>query len=72
MSLKTLLDSRPAIAIAAEESEERRARETAMVVRVFDPRTDVSADARYVVRNLVLWFLVLPIALGIIIWAVTR
>ena len=32
----------------------------------FDPRTEVSADARYVVKYLVLWFFVLPIVLGIL------
>ncbi len=32
----------------------------------FDRRTEVSADAKYIVKNLVLWFLVAPIVLGIL------
>lgn len=32
----------------------------------FDPRYDVSADAKYLVKNLVLWFLVAPIVFGIL------
>lgn len=35
----------------------------------FDPRTEVSADAKYLLKNLVLWFLVLPLLLGIAIAA---
>ncbi len=38
----------------------------------FDPRTQVSADAKYIVRNLVFWFLVVPTVLGLVLWAVTR
>jgi len=33
----------------------------------FDPRREVSADARYIVKNLVLWFFILPILLGILV-----
>jgi len=43
-----------------------------VTVRVFDPLTEVSADAKYIVRRLVLWFLVLPLILGALLWAVTR
>jgi hypothetical protein len=32
----------------------------------FDPRVEVSADAKYIVKNLVLWFLIAPIVLGIL------
>jgi hypothetical protein len=46
------------------------------VARPFDPGTDVSADARFIVRqltwNLVLWFLVVPLILGFLLWAVSR
>jgi hypothetical protein len=38
----------------------------------FNPLTQVSADAKYIVRNLVLWFLVLPAVVGALIWALTR
>ena len=46
------------------------------VERAFDPLTDVSADARFIVRqltwNLILWFLVVPLILGLVLWAVSR
>lgn len=46
------------------------------VARAFDPLTDVSADARFIVRqltwNLVLWFLVVPLILGFVLWAVSQ
>jgi hypothetical protein len=32
----------------------------------FDPLTQVSADAKYIVKNLVLWFFVLPLLIGIL------
>jgi hypothetical protein len=41
-------------------------------LKLFDPLTQVSADAKYIVRNLVICFLVVPIVLGAIIWLVTR
>lgn len=34
----------------------------------FDPRTEVSADAKYIVRNLLLWFLIVPLAVAVLIW----
>jgi len=71
MSLKTWLDARPWAAIEAEEREERERRAT-VNLKLFDPRIDVSADAHYIVRNLVIWFLVVPIGFGIIVWVLTR
>jgi hypothetical protein len=38
----------------------------------FDPRTQVSADAKYIVRNLVIWLLVVPGVLGLATWLLTR
>jgi hypothetical protein len=41
----------------------------------FDPLTQVSADAKYIVKSLVLWFFVLPLLLGLLacaIYALTR
>jgi hypothetical protein len=35
-------------------------------VPAFDPRVDISADAKYIVKNLVLWFFVAPILLGVL------
>jgi hypothetical protein len=36
----------------------------------FDPATQVSADARYIVKQLVLWFLALPLVLAFGVWAI--
>jgi hypothetical protein len=60
---------------AADELEVRRTVEDnsdPAFVAPFDPRTQVSADAKYIVRNLVLWFLVLPAVLGALLWAITH
>jgi hypothetical protein len=38
----------------------------------FDPRTEVSADAKYIVKQLVLWFFVAPILLGILFAVISR
>lgn len=35
-------------------------------IQPFDPLTQVSADAKYIVKNLVLWFFVLPLLIGIL------
>jgi hypothetical protein len=70
ISIKQWLNESPgAAAIEAEEEAKRVASPAAP----FDPRTEVSADARFIVRqltwNLVLWFLVVPLLLGFILWA---
>jgi len=36
----------------------------------FDPATQVSADAKYIVKQLVLWFLGLPLVLTLGAWAI--
>lgn len=36
----------------------------------FDPATQVSADAKYIVKQLVLWFLGLPLVLTVGVWLV--
>jgi hypothetical protein len=36
----------------------------------FDPRTEVSADAKYIVKQLVLWFLVFPPVVAFLIWVI--
>jgi len=55
---------------AAIEREEREMTEKA--ARPFDPRVDVTADARYIVSrmtwNLVLWFLIVPGVVGAALW----
>jgi hypothetical protein len=73
MSVKAWLNERPGAALddAAREAAAPPA-PTAMEAHLFDPRTQVSADAKYIVRNLVLWFLVLPAVLGGLWWAITR
>ena len=66
--LKQWLNESPGA--AAIQAEEQRA--AATPARPFDPRTEVSADAKYVVRNLVLWFLVLPTLLALLVWALSN
>jgi hypothetical protein len=63
--VKEWLDERPGA--AAIEADEQRA-----AAIHFNPRTEVSADAKYVVRNLVLWFLVLPALAGLLVWGVSN
>lgn len=68
-TVKEWLNERP----GAKLDEEEAARGDAMPVALpFDPRTEVSADAKYLLRNLIIWFVALPAALGIVIWLVTR
>jgi hypothetical protein len=64
-TLKQWLNESPGAKIAEEEAA-RRAAEPAVTVKIFDPLTQVSADAKYIVRNLVLWFLVLPMLLAVL------
>jgi hypothetical protein len=71
VSLKEWLNERPGAKLDEAESEQRAA-ERERPPAPFDPRTQVSADAKYIVKNLVLWFLVLPALLGLILWAVTH
>jgi hypothetical protein len=54
------------------DNEEKRAVLEPDVRAPFDRRTEVSADAKYIVRKLVLWLLVLPTVLGLIVWAISR
>jgi hypothetical protein len=56
MAVKEWLNEAPGEAEAARPVE----------IRAFDPRLDVSADAKYIVKNLVLWFLVAPTVFGIL------
>jgi hypothetical protein len=57
--------------LGAKLDEEETARQSA-TLPLFDLLTQVSADAKYIVRNLVLWFLVLPLLLGVVLWGITR
>lgn len=68
MSLKEWLNSSPGARLDEAEAA-RRAAEPERKIPPFDPITQVSADAKYIVRNLVLWFLVLPIVLGLLLGA---
>ena len=71
MSLKEWLNERPGAKLDEAESVQHAA-ESERLPASFDPHTQVSADAKYIVKNLVLWFLVLPALVGLILWAVTR
>jgi len=67
-TLRQWLNESPG-AVAAEREERARAAQTEnKTVIAFDPRTEVSADAKYIVRCLVLWLLVLPAAIAAVIW----
>lgn len=73
-SLKQWLNESPYA--TAMEREQPGQTEDKAIVAVFDPRTEVTADAKYIVKfltwNLVLWFLVVPAVVGFVIWAVSR
>ena len=66
MTLKSWLNEAPGAA-AIEREEATRSQTEAAVTR-FDPRTEVSADAKYIVRLLVIWFLIVPTVLGAVLW----
>jgi hypothetical protein len=66
--IKAWLNERPGEKTA--EIEAQAAVELAS--RPFDPRTQVSADAKYIVRRLVFWFLVVPLALALFVWIITH
>jgi hypothetical protein len=67
MSVKVGLSERPVAGLDEGEPCVSASRQ-----RSFDPLVDVSADAKYIVKNLVGWFLVLPLLLGILVFALTR
>ena len=67
--VKDWLNERPGA--AAIEADEQHAAAPAASTP-FNPRTEVSADAKYIVRNFVLWFLVLPALLSLLIWGVAN
>jgi hypothetical protein len=62
------LNERPGA--AAIEADDRAVATVAAMP--FNPKTEVSADAKYVVRRLVLWFLVLPAMLGLLVWGLSN
>jgi hypothetical protein len=70
MTLKEWLNESSGAKLDEAEAA-RRATVPQPIVTPFDPLTQVSADAKYIVRSLVLWFLVLPAVLGLLLWAVT-
>jgi hypothetical protein len=74
MTIRTWLDSldEPKTTARDVTTQEAPSSDVRITLREFDPLTQVSADARYIVRNLVIWFLVVPIVLGLIIWGITR
>ena len=67
MTVRTWLDS-----LDEPKTKEPEAQLSDAPVEIFDPRKDVSADARYIVRNLVIWFLVIPAVISGLVWALTR
>jgi hypothetical protein len=69
MSVRTWLDS---LDTPKDVNEERAEPEEARRAMPFDPRLEVSADAKYIVRRLVIWFLLVPVGIGIFLWAISR
>jgi len=59
------MDDPISLSAAMSAEEERRAFQRSEPT--FDPRSEVSADAKYIVRSLVLWFLALPAVVGLLI-----
>jgi len=69
MSLKTWLNERPGAAVIEAEEEARR---SATPVAPFDPRTEVSADAKAIMTRLTILLFWLPLVLGVLAYLVTR
>jgi hypothetical protein len=74
MSVKEWLNESPGAKLDEEENIRKMQSNGSVAQNVmpFDPRTQVSADAKYIVSRLVIWFLIVPVVLGIVAWAVTR
>ena len=72
MTLKAWLNESPGAVLAEREEKARAAFAENKVVIAFDPRTEVSADAKYIVKCLVFWLLVLPTAFAVVIWLISR
>lgn len=70
MSVKAWLNETTEGQRLQQAEDARRAAEPQPKAAPFDPITQVSADAKYIVKHLVLWFLVLPVVLGVLVWAV--
>lgn len=51
------------------DAKEKAEKQRQMSLSVpFDRRSEVSADARYIVRWLVVWFLVIPVCVGLLLY----
>jgi len=71
MTIREWLKESPGAKLDDAEAA-RRAAEPKSDPLPFDPLTQVSADAKYIVRRLVLWFLLLPAVIGLILWLVAK
>jgi hypothetical protein len=57
----------------ARRAEERKKQSVAAELeKPFNPRADVSADAKYLWKNIFIWFWVVPVVLGIIVYIITQ
>ena len=77
MSTKEWLNERPGLKWEEEEAARKGFIATKPIQESeedepFNPFTDVSADAKYIVHRLIVWFFIVPLLLGILLWLITR
>lgn len=76
MSLKAWMNESPGATAIEREEKQSRAETKILDAIPFNPRTDVSADAKYIVHrltwNIALIFIVLPIVFAVIAWVLTH
>jgi hypothetical protein len=56
---------------ARKEGEMREMARQASIANPFDSRSEVSADARHIVKHLWIIFVLLPVVLSILFWVLT-
>ena len=54
---------------APRELEQREAKGA---TTAFDPRTEISADARFLWKRIFIWFWVVPFVVGVLAWIVAK
>ena|SRR5438874_809806 len=59
--------------LIANEAKRRKALNDANAAALpFNPRTDISADARYLWTRIFIWFWVVPVVLGLLVFLLTQ
>jgi hypothetical protein len=59
------LKNEPSFGEQGSSSTQSRAQETD---RTFDPKADISADARYLWKRIFIWFWLVPFVIGLLYW----